>query len=112
MNIIAWRPFADFRQQVALAGQAYILRTRWNSSFSYWTLDIFDIDNTPLIYGLKLTLGSELLLRYNNDVLPDGALLPVFSGTLERIERDSMGETVNLVFIPTDELETIEGVIQ
>lgn len=102
MRKIQWRQFANFRQTVNLAGINYVFQVKWNSSYRYWTLDIFDINNNPITFGLKIVIGTELLTRYVNPLLPRGVLFA--SGNKERIEREDMGEFVDLTFVSHEDL--------
>lgn len=41
----------------------YSMRQLWNIN-SFWTLDILDEDGNPIIYGVKLVAGINLLRQY------------------------------------------------
>lgn len=101
MQIIPWRNASSFRETVALDGRNYVIWAKWNSTYEFWTIDIRDQVFEPIIHGLKLVPGVELIRRYSNEKLPPGSLMAVdFSQDLERIGRSDMGREAGLVYFP------------
>lgn len=49
---------------IQLAGKTYFLTLRWNVSGDYWVLDIADQDRAPLLQGLPVITGLDLLGQY------------------------------------------------
>lgn len=49
---------------IALAGVDYRLTTVWNKASESWTLDIMKPDNTPIVTGIPIVTGSNLLHQY------------------------------------------------
>jgi FtsP/CotA-like multicopper oxidase with cupredoxin domain len=49
---------------ISLAGVTYRLRLRWNSNNSTWTLDIADFTGVPILQGIPLVIGTNLLAPY------------------------------------------------
>lgn len=99
--VISWRSeFSSFEQTVVLSGRRYRLRSKWNTVHEYWSLDILDgSSNEPIITGLKVIVGVELLNRYNDERLPPGQLIAVdMSGSIQRIGRNDMGNRVQLIY--------------
>lgn len=50
--------------QVMLAGQPYNLTVRWNEMNQSWMLDIADGDSNPLVSGIAIVTGRDLLAPY------------------------------------------------
>jgi hypothetical protein len=59
---------------VLLEGVTYNLRLSWNIPANCWTLDIADIDNNPLISGIAVVTGGDLLAQFPY-VGPPGQLI-------------------------------------
>ena len=53
--------------QIALNGVTYTLTLQWRSKdgLGGWVLDIGDIANNPLIRGIALVTGANLLAQYS-----------------------------------------------
>jgi len=52
------------RFEIALAGVTYNLTVRWIEHGQFWSLDINDQDNVPIINGIPLITGEDLLSQY------------------------------------------------
>jgi len=50
--------------QVALGGVAYQLTLRWVEAQAAWNLDIADVYHTPILSGLPVQPGVDLLAQY------------------------------------------------
>lgn len=101
-KIIPWRDSADFKQSVRLDDRIFILRARWNTQYEFWSLDIYDANESALLLGQKLVFNTDLLERYTNPLLPQGRLFLIDSGSesrrIERIGRNDIGVNANLVY--------------
>lgn len=51
--------------QIVIFENLYNLRQLWNTR-GFWTLDINDQDNEPMVLGVKLVSGIFLLKQYPN----------------------------------------------
>lgn len=49
---------------ISLVGKQYYFRVWWNDAISTWILDILLSDKTPLINGIPLITGTDLLGQY------------------------------------------------
>jgi hypothetical protein len=49
---------------VSILETVYNFRQLWNTNYEFWTLDILEADDNPLVYGVKLVTGSYLLEQY------------------------------------------------
>jgi hypothetical protein len=50
--------------QVTLGGTLYALTLRWNEMNEAWTLDIADSNNNPIVTGIAVITGVDLLAPY------------------------------------------------
>lgn len=51
--------------QIVIFDNIYNMRQLWNTR-GYWTLDIRDENNDPIVLGVKLVTGITLLKQYPN----------------------------------------------
>lgn len=49
---------------IALSGVTYRLTTSWNTSSECWVLDIATPDGTPIVSGIPIITGVDLLQQY------------------------------------------------
>jgi hypothetical protein len=102
MHVIPWRDFPDFTQTLRLSGDLFSLRSRWNETHQFWTLDIYDKNGQPLIIGQKIVFNTDLLARYKNPLLPAGKMFVIDSSTdsqsVSVIGRNDFGVNVFLVY--------------
>jgi hypothetical protein len=102
----------SFTQRTRLEGVEYSLRFAHNSRSDSWTLDVEaiggnDQQNVPIITGIKIFIGNDLL-RYAShpDLKPPGKLIALSSdGTRRAPGRDELGTRVRLYYL--DEGETL-----
>ncbi len=64
-----------FRQAVILDGRNYILRISWNTRGEFWSMSIYDGNETLLRAGIKLVQWYPLRAQYNDPALPPGEFL-------------------------------------
>jgi hypothetical protein len=97
--VLPWQDFPAYQMTVPLEQTAYVFNFKWNTSFSFWTMDILDPQGDLLIAGLKLVLHVELLRRYQNALLPPGELRVIDTeGALTEISRADMGVFAQLIY--------------
>ena len=83
---------------VELAGQTFNLRTLWNTTSGRWFLDIDDAEGQPLVHGIPLVTGADLLAQHRHLGIP-GAIYCGSDGELERAPGyDDFGSTSHLWF--------------
>lgn len=86
---------------IALAGVTYTLILHWCEPPQYWVLDIQDSVGTPIVSGLPLITGADLLNQY--PYLGVGGMLVVQTDhDVDAVPTfSSLGLTGHLYFIPT-----------
>lgn len=87
--------------QIAILGTMYNMRVMWNVAMSSWILDIADANNTPILNGIPLVTGTDLLAPYA--YLNFGGTLTVFTdGDLDAVPTYSnLGINSHLYFTTT-----------
>jgi hypothetical protein len=85
--------------QTSLLGVTYTLTVRWNALAGLWYLDINDVNNKPLLNGLPMTAGVNLLKQFG--YLGIGGALVALNGNQPTlpIGYDDLGQTSFLLFI-------------
>jgi len=96
---------SSFKEQVTLEDTIYQLSLIWNGRDNAWFLSIAEQDGTPILDGIKLVPGYELLSRFKDSRLPPGALLtPDLTGTGDYPTRDNFGVDMKLVYMTEAEV--------
>lgn len=49
---------------ITLAGKQYRLTLRWNAVAECWVLDIRDVSGAPVLLGIPVVTGLDLLMQY------------------------------------------------
>jgi hypothetical protein len=75
---------ATFTQRTRLEGVDYTLRYAHNSRTDSWTLDIAaiggnDQEPVPIVTGMKIFIGNDLLRYASHELKPPGTLLALSS---------------------------------
>jgi hypothetical protein len=96
----------DYEQEVDLGGTVYRLRLTYNGRDDSWYLSCMDAAGTPLVEGVRLTIGVSVLDPHVTVGLPDGVLMVIDP---EVLRRDPSRESLNddamaLVFVTRAEL--------
>lgn len=85
--------------QISLAGTSYFMRIVWNTILEVWVMDLLNADRTPLLNGVPLITGLDLLAQYKylgiqgSLIVQSGAdndALPTF---------ENLGDTSHLFFV-------------
>lgn len=70
----------DMLFNVQLGNLTYHMRTRWDEAEEGgWILDISDGEDTPLIHGIPLVAGADLLEQYDTVNIGGGGHLYVYT---------------------------------
>jgi hypothetical protein len=104
-----------FRVSTVILGVPYIIDGRWNSRANFdpdtltwsgaWYIDILEVDLKPIVYGMKIVLGTYLGRRSNHKLFREGVLVAVdMTGGSVDATYDTLGTRVVLEYIPVKEL--------
>lgn len=92
---------------IPLAGTTYSLRLYWNTPASCWGLDIADASAAPLVRGIPLVTGVDLLAQYAYLNFP-GALICQTDHDPDAVPTfTNLGLTSHLYFVLTGDLLTL-----
>lgn len=93
-------PSQACRFTVTLAGALYYLRLTYDiAQAGCWILDIGDADQTPLVAGIPLVSGVDLLAQYNYLGFGGALIVTTDRGAGEVPTFDSLGVTAHLYFV-------------
>jgi hypothetical protein len=96
---------AQFSESITLDGNEYFLRFIWNIRGGFYSMSINDSNNNPLISGIKLTMGCDLLSPYNITGRPPGILFLLDQNPITAVNEPGRndfisGRNVLLVYQP------------
>lgn len=85
--------------QVILAGVPYQLTVKWNDANQAWTLDIADVNRNPIISGIPIVTGRDLLAPYGY-LNFGGQLIAQTTNDTDAVPTlANLGSTGNLYFV-------------
>lgn len=87
--------------EVDLGAKTYVFKTQWNVPMQCWILDIYDDLETPLVRGIPLITGTDLLQQF--EYLEFGGMLLVWSteGPWYVVPSfQSLGSNSNVYYVP------------
>lgn len=91
-------------QEVILGDVTLTLELTWNTRNEAWHISILDIDEEPILEGIKITDQVSVTKRYTSDRLPEGNIWcgkanPKATG----ITRDNLGTDYLLIYLTSQE---------
>jgi len=86
--------------QISLLGTVYTLIVRWNALADLWYLDINDVNNAPILNGLPLTAGVDVLKQFRYLGIGGALVAQNVSSPNAPVTYDGLGSTGFLFFIP------------
>ena len=63
-----------YKYTLSLENKYYIFQIKYNGRMGRWTLDIQDYRGVPIVSGIVLSMGAELIGRFAHSDLPPGDL--------------------------------------
>lgn len=110
MQIIPFKEASSFIEQITLSGTIFVLRFNWNSLNEFWSMDIQNRDEEPIIMGIKIVPNYPLLAQYTDNNLPSGEIVcQNIVRSPDGIGRFDIGQKFLLVYYEEGELETELG---
>lgn len=95
----------NYRFSTALGDATYIFDVRWNESDSAWYFDMLEVDETPIVTGAKIVLGTYFGRRSTHPFFISNILTAVDTGA-DNLDPgyDDLGTRVEIWHYTTDEL--------
>jgi len=84
---------------IALSGTTYALTVKWNGVNAAWTLDIASADGTPIVSGIPLVTGVDLLEPFQYLGIGGSLLVQSDNDPNEVPTFESLGTTGHLYFV-------------
>ena len=108
MQIIPFKEASQWQEQIELEGVQYIFNFTWNALNEFWTMDIYNRDEEPLILGIKIVPNYPLLQPYTVFGKPAGEIVcQNVVNAPEGIGRFDMSQKFQLVYYNEGELAQI-----
>lgn len=100
--------YPDETVSVALEGITYVIRWLYNEREGVWTFSISDVDDVPILSGVRVVQNVDLLELASDERRPPGAMM-IIDATGSRVEPtlESFGHSARPVYIPADELAAL-----
>lgn len=108
MQIIPFKEPSNWKEQIELSGVIFVLEFTWNALNEFWVMNIFNRDEEPIIYGIKLVPNYPLLEAYTVFGKPEGEIIcQNIVGGADIIRRFDMSQKFELIYYELGELEAI-----
>lgn len=65
---------ANYEFNTTINEVTYAFSMRWNARDSAWYMDILEVDQTPVVYGVKIVLGTYLGRTTNHPLFRSGVM--------------------------------------
>jgi len=96
---------SSFKELITLEDTVYQITLTWNGRDEAWALSIAEQDGTPILTSIKVIPGYELIKRFKDTRLPQGALFAAdMTDTGNYPTRDNLGTDVKLIYMTEAEL--------
>lgn len=108
MLIIPFRDPAQWTMQIELSQVIYFLTFTWNALNEFWTMDIANRDQIPVLIGIKIVPSYPLLSPYSVEGQPIGQIIcQNIVNAPSNIGRFDMSQKFELVYYEPGELEAL-----
>lgn len=94
-----------YRFGTPIDDSSYVFDVRWNSRDAAWYFDVREADLTPIVYGVKIVLGTYLGRRKNHRLFRRGVMVATdTTGQGREATFDDLGARVVVRWIPQTDL--------
>lgn len=87
------------RCNVTLLNVNYQLSLQWRAAASQWVLDIADASGNPVVQGLPLVTGADLLGQYAYLGIGGALVVMLDNGAGDAVTFDNLGTSAHLRFV-------------
>jgi len=91
----------NYEFRISLDGVFFTLAFRLNFRMNRWFMDVKDAEDIPLINGVPLLQGSDLIVRFKDAALPAGHFI-IFNLENEAVEAGADDLGVNSLLLYAD----------
>ncbi len=86
-------------------GKQYVFAIYWNNRDSSWYMDLLEEDETPIVQGVRIVLGTYLGRRVNHELFVKGAFQAFdLSGENRDATFDDIGTRVEVWYMTVSDL--------
>lgn len=64
-----------YRMTVPINDTPYLFDVKWNARDQAWYFDLYEVDETPIAFGIKIVLGISLGRRVQHPLMQHGAFV-------------------------------------
>ncbi|MGX7417815.1 phage baseplate plug family protein [Carnobacterium gallinarum] len=83
--------------EVKLGNTIYLMGINYNDKYDYFSIDLYELDKTPIILAEKLILNQPLFENLVDKRLPAPTIIPSnIAGIETRVSKSNLGKTVFL----------------
>lgn len=102
----------NYTVTTVLEGDTFTFDVRWNGRAASWFFDLYDVNGSIIIAGIRIVLGVILGRRSVDPRMPKGAIQASNLSTLKgdkgrEATRDDLGIRVKLYYYPAALLESL-----
>jgi hypothetical protein len=110
MQIIPFKEPSQWREQILIDNMIYNIRCKWNALNEYWTMDLLDSSDIPIVVGVKIVANYNLLQQYVMTAKPLGDIVcQSIIGSNEKIGRYDMSRATELIYFIQGELDELSA---
>jgi hypothetical protein len=112
MQTIPFYDSSQWKEQLTLTNELFIFWFKWNALNEFWTMDIYNASEDPVVLGIKIVPSYPLIGNYAVLGLPKGEIIcQNIVGTPQEIGRFDMSQKFDLVYYEPGELEQIKSIL-
>lgn len=113
MRIIPFKEPAQWKEQLQLDGVVFYFVFKWNALNEFWVMDIYNVDELPLILGIKIVPLYNLLEQYTVFGKPRGDIIcQNIVGSQDTISRFDMSQKFELIYYSIGELKELTDALE
>lgn len=87
------------RTSITLLNTTYQLAITWRDAISHWVLDMSDGQGSPVLQGIPLIAGTNLLGQFKHLGIGAGLLVMLDNGTDETVTYPGLGSSAHVRFV-------------
>lgn len=107
--ILPFRPsIGRYRFVSVINDIQYVFKVRWNSRDAAWYFDVLEYDETPIVEGVKIVLGTYLGRWSNHDLFRQGVIIARCNVVPhEDAKFDTLGTKITVLYLTRADLSNL-----